>query len=288
MKIKTVIPWQVKIISKLVLSRIPSGYRFWQRLGLFKHGYMEQPAYAYNVFKNHYDRVNFSRKGKGFVALELGPGDSLFSALICYAFGASASYLIDTGRFARNDLIPYRLMMNYLLEQGHKIPDVAEINSLNDMLTICGSLYGTKGVNSLQAIPSETVDFVWSQAVLEHVRRHEFPDTMRELRRVLRPDGVCSHRIDLKDHLGGALNNLRFSRDLWESDLMTHSGFYTNRIRYPESLKLFRDGGFSVEIVKIDYWDKLPTPVNKLSMEFRHFKEDELRVSGLDVILRPK
>jgi len=111
MMVKTIIPWYAKMLSKIILSRIPSNYRLWQRIGIFKHGQMEQPAYALKVFKMHYERVDFTRKGKGFVVLELGPGDSLFSALIADAFNASESYLIDAGQFARHDLALYQIMI---------------------------------------------------------------------------------------------------------------------------------------------------------------------------------
>lgn len=98
-----------------------------------------------------------------------------------------------------------------------------------------------------------SIDFIWSQAVLEHIRKSEFLDTMLELHRILRPNGVCSHVVDLKDHLGGALNNLRFSEKLWESNFMASSGFYTNRIRYSEMLDIFHQAGFSVEVVNVSH-----------------------------------
>jgi SAM-dependent methyltransferase len=288
MMVKTIIPWYTKILSKIILSRIPSNYRLWQRIGIFKHGQMEQPAYALKVFKMHYERVDFTRKGKGFVVLELGPGDSLFSALIADAFNASESYLIDAGQFARHDLALYQIMINYLIEQGLTIPNVTGINTLAGLLKAYNAHYGTEGVNSLRQIPDGTVDFIWSQAVLEHIRMHEFHDTMLELRRVLRPDGVCSHSIDLKDHIGGALNNLRFSKELWESDFMAHSGFYTNRIRYNEMLDLFNKAGFEVNVIHVDRWDKMPTRRYSFSKEFRNLSEDELRICGFDVVLRPR
>lgn len=289
MKIKTIIPWQAKIVSKLILSRCPSvSYRFWQKIGLFKHGDMVQPAYAYNLFKRHYDRVDFCRKDKGFVFLELGPGDSLFSALIAYAFGASASYLIDVGHFGWDGFGSYRNMMHYLFEQGLTTPSVTGISTIPELLKACNARYDIEGLDSLKAIPDGTVDFIWSQAVLEHIRRHEFLDTMCELRRILRPDGVCSHQIDLRDHLGGSLNNLRFSREIWESDFMAHSGFYTNRIRYKEMMDIFNNAGFEVNVVQINRWAKPPIHRKSLSKEFQNLSEDELRISVFDVILRPK
>jgi len=174
-----------------------------------------------------------------------------------------------------------------MIEQGLTI-NVTGINTLAGLLKACNAHYGTEGVNSLRQIPDGTVDFIWSQAVLEHIRMHEFHDTMLELRRVLRPDGVCSHSIDLKDHIGGALNNLRFSKELWESDFMAHSGFYTNRIRYNEMLDLFNIAGFEVNVIHLDRWDKMPTRHYSFSKEFRNLSEDEFRICGFDVVLRPR
>ena len=110
---------------------------------------------------------------------------------------------------------------------------------------------------------------------------------MRQLRRVLRSNGVCSHLIDLRDMLGGALNHLRFPDRLWESRLMAESGFYTNRLRYSEMLALFNEAGFMADIVEVKRWETLPTPRSKLTRQFQHISEDDLSISGLHAILRP-
>jgi predicted SAM-dependent methyltransferase len=281
------VPWQAKMAGKILLSRIPAGYRFWRRVNLFRLGKMEEPEYAYDVFMRHFGRVDFPRKGKGFVALELGPGDSLFSAMLACSHQASSCYLVDSGRFAREDLVPYREMAQYLLDRGLPVPDLSRADSLDEVLLACRSRYGTEGIRSLREIPDRSVDFLWSHAVLEHVRLGEFLDTLRELRRVIRPDGICSHRIDLMDHLCGELNNLRFPEDLWESDFFAKSGFYTNRIRHSEMLGMFREAGFFPEVVNTDRWEKLPTPVGKMAMEYRGLDENQLRIFAFDVILRP-
>jgi SAM-dependent methyltransferase len=287
MNVNKAIPWPIKIAAKIVISRIPSNYRLWQRLGIFKHGFMEQPAYAYQVFKKHYDRVSFTRQGKGFVSLELGPGDSLFSALIQRANGGAYTYLVDVGPFAIDDISQYQHMRSFLVEKGYAVPDITEMSSLDQLLNICDASYLTKGLASLREIPDKTVDFIWSQAVLEHIRLHDFAAILNELRRVIRPDGVCSHRIDLTDHLGGGLNNLRFSRRIWESEFMANSGFYTNRIRYLEMLELFSQAGFTVDVVGVDRRTELPIIRDNLAAEFRDLHDEDLLVSGFDVILRP-
>lgn len=285
--LKNLVPWQAKIAAKLVLSRLPVGYGFWRRLALFQHGYMERPVYAYGVFQRHFDRAKPVAGDSGFVAMEIGPGDSLFSALIARGYGAAKTYLVDVGNFAANQLEPYQRMQRFLHEQGLPVPDISSCRTVQEVLSVCQGEYLTAGVDDLQRIPDQSVDFVWSQAVLEHIRRGEFLDFMREIRRTLRKSGICSHRIDLMDHLGGALNNLRFSDRLWESNFMAASGFYTNRIRYNEMSNLFRRAGFDAEVVQIDRWDRLPTPKSSLADPFRTLPDDELCISGFDVLLRP-
>jgi SAM-dependent methyltransferase len=285
--IKTRIPWQAKIAAKILLARLPVGYGVWRRLRLFRRGRMERPDYAYRVFRRHFDRVDFPRKGHGFVALELGPGHSLFSSMIASALGASSMQLVDAGPFATEEIEPYRAMARLLQREGLPAPNLDGATSVKDVVGRCRARYGTAGVASLRSIPDQSVDFILSQAVLEHIRRDEFVDLLRELRRVLRPDGVCSHRVDLKDHFNDALNNLRFSERVWESPFMASSGFYTNRIRYAEMLDLFRQAGFDAEVVNVDRWARLPTPRNRLAEPFRHLPDEDLRVSGFDVLLRP-
>lgn len=287
MRIRERMPWQLKMGAKLILSRLPLDYAFWQRLSLFRHGPMDQPEYAYRVFRTHFDRTRVAARDGGCTILELGPGDSLFTALLGYAFGAGRVYLVDVARYARVDLAPYHAMARYLEEKGHRVPDLTGVASLEQLLERCGARYLTDGLRSLREIPSAAVDLVWSQAVLEHVRRAEFLDIQRELRRMLHPGGGASHRVDLKDHLGERLNHLRFSTGVWESDFMYRSGFYTNRIRYRQMLALFEQAGFRVEWVAPNRWERPPVKRSELAPEFRELPEEELTVSGFDVVLRP-
>ncbi len=287
MNIKSYIPWHTKIVAKMILSRLPFDYWVWSKLDLFKHGQMEKPKYAYDTFRHHFNKFEFSGKRKNFTVLELGPGDSLFSALIAYAHGATSSYLVDIGRFAKNDLKSYIRMIEYLKDQDSALDIPNRFDSVEGLLAFCHARYEINGLESIRNIPNETIDFIWSQAVLEHVRFGDFEKMMRELRRILKSDGVCSHVVDLKDHLSGALNNLRFNRKLWESDFMTRSGFYTNRLRYSEMLKIFSNSGFSVQVDNVQRYPLLPTPRSAMAEEFRNLPDEELLIAGFEITLRP-
>jgi hypothetical protein len=280
------VPWQLKVAAKLVLARVPLSYQLWKRCGIFRLGAMERPDYALGVYRCHFDAAAFGRKNGEFVALELGPGDSLDSAIIAKAFGASQTYMVDVGDFASSDLACYRQMEAHLRRSGVPPPDLSTCRTVDDFLKATSARYLTKGLASLREIPTASVDFIWSHAVLQHVRRGEFVPTLRELRRIQRPDGIGGHRISISDILGGKLNDLRFSDRIWESPLMARSGFYTNRIRYGELMRLFREAGFVPEIRKMTRWKTLPTPREKMAPQFACLPDEDLCVSGFDLFLR--
>jgi hypothetical protein len=198
------IPWWGKIAAKVILARLPVDYKIWKRLHLFEYGNMEEPSYAHGVFRKHFDAVRSRKTFNGFVGLELGPGDSLLSAMIAHAYGASAYYLVDVGAFARADVKRFGAMADFLVDQGLPTIEVDNVTSTEALLAACRATYGTRGLISLRAIPDHSVDYIWSHAVLQHVRLAEFLETMRELRRQLRADGISSHWVDLQDCLGEA------------------------------------------------------------------------------------
>ncbi len=229
-----------------------------------------------------------SNQINGSVLLELGPGDGISSGLLAFTHGAAHTYLVDAGDFAERDLNVYKHIFGHWESEGIPINAIKECTTFDELCAQSGITYLTDGLNSLKKIPTDSVDFIFSHAVLEHIRYSEFRETMYELRRVLKPNGQCSHKVDLKDHLGGALNNLRFSDKVWESKLFAGSGFYTNRIRFAEMVQLCEEVGFLCDITEIQKWETLPTPRHKLWGKFRHLSDDDLLVSGFEVTLTNK
>jgi SAM-dependent methyltransferase len=253
---------------------------------LFVHGAMDRPEYAFKVVSEHLARTGW-RDLNDRVVIELGPGDSLATAVIARAFGARETWLVDAGPFARMDLEPYRRLAAFLRTRGLTPPRIEEHTSIAQMLESCGAKYVTTGLAGLKEIPSGHAHLVFSQAVLEHVRLHEFAPLLHEMRRVLAPDGIASHQIDLKDHLAASLNSLRFSERLWESDFMAKSGFYTNRLRRPAIVRMFEDARFRPDVQGVRQWPAVPLPRRKLAPPFRDLADEELRVSQFDVVARP-
>lgn len=276
--------WAIKMAAKVVLSRVPLSYDTFRSMGMFRHGHMNKLDYAIGVFSKHADRVGGVSTFSGRTCLELGPGDSLASAILARAAGARKTYLVDVGNFVEANMPFYRELISELQRRGYAVSDLTSICSVGELLEKTGAEYLTDGVRSLKTIPSGSVDVIWSQAVLEHIRVHEVPEALREMRRILSDSGIMSHRIDYKDHLGGSLNNLRFSSRVWEAEAMARSGFYTNRIRNSEFLRLIEDAGFHLQQAETARWDKAPIPRSKLAKEFQSLSEDDLRTRNVDVV----
>jgi SAM-dependent methyltransferase len=277
------VPWWGKILAKLVLARLPVSHRVWRRTGLFLHGAMDDPAYAWRIFSFHLTQYHrFSGHSLPGDVLELGPGDSAFSGAFGAALGIRRTCLVDVGSYLRWDADARKRAAAFLAktQPGVTLPDGPGLAGIR-------TEYLTSGLESLRSLPDASMDLIWSQAVLEHLPRQAFPAFLVELRRIIRPGGVLSHRVDLKDHVGGGLNHLRFPPSVWESTWFRTSGFYTNRLRRRELLSAFSQAGFEVAMVREERWPQLPTPRLKLDKAFRTVPEEELLVSGLDIVLRP-
>lgn len=278
------IPWWGKILAKICLSRLPISYDFWRKLGVFRHGEMDQFEYSIRIFENHCLAADILSNMQGKHILELGPGDSINSAILASSKGARVT-LIDSGSFANKDVAAYKKFASYLTKKGLSAPDLTAAKNIEDVLEICGALYFTDGRESFCKIRDNSVHLIFSQAVLEHINKYEFQSMMEECYRVLVPGGKASHRIDLRDHLGGALNNLRFSEKLWESKFFSSSGFYTNRLRWPEFLESFNNASFKEVKSELEKWDTLPTRYQDLNESFKLFSEKDLLVKGANIIL---
>lgn len=279
-------PWWMKIAGKLVLSRLPLSGAAWQRFGLFSPGAMHDPDYAIAVFEGHFRAAG--APAPEFAFLELGPGDSLASALIGRAHGAAGCWLVDSGAYASRDMAVYRRLSARLgtLHPGADLAAVERAADVDDMLAGLSARYLETGLAGLAEVPDASCDLVFSQAVLEHVPRAEFAATLAEIHRILKPGGVATHQVDFRDHLGGGLDNLRFSGELWEAPWFARrSGFYTNRLRLSEMTGMMEAAGFAVSVDRTSRWDRAPLAADRIAPGLGR-AEGDLRVWEAFIVLR--
>lgn len=261
--------WLLKVIVKLVAKLFGVDYRLAKRIGFNRHGSMDNIEYARKTFEKY---IAFSPDNPA-VILELGPGDSVLTAKFAHDIGARA-ILVDAGDFASQDAGLYRAMLG------------RNIAGRDDFLRQTNACYLTEGVESLRTLPSSSVDFCFSNAVLEHIRRRDLDELMRQLNRIIKPNGMMAHQIDLKDHLGGGLNNLRFCDSFWENDWVASAGFYTNRVSSDSWKTLFEDH-FDVLL-----WEEIPFAkrpgIALSSLKNRGWNERETNVAGMFLVVKTK
>lgn len=94
---------------------------------------MDDPTVSLENFTLHLNTAGFTIRegriqsdiapggGDGFVVLELGPGDSLYTALVAYGYGAARCYLIDGGDYANRNVDDYRAVARRLAGRGYLV-----------------------------------------------------------------------------------------------------------------------------------------------------------------------
>ena len=133
-------------------------------------------------------------------------------------------------------------------------------------------------------IPSESIDFCTSFAVLEHVR---YPyHALREIYRVLANGATTLHFIDLEDHrcLISPLAFLTKNQSIYN---LARPQIHTNRLRSIHWRKLFEKTGFKVrELVVTKTLDDryINQIANKLSKPFEALGKEELKIAGITIL----
>jgi ubiquinone/menaquinone biosynthesis C-methylase UbiE len=284
--LKIKIPWRLKIILKIILARLPFNiHTFWRNIGMFRHGNMDSTSY---VISNFFDLLNHAslnaKECDGLNFLEVGAGDSIGSGVVASSFGMKP-YIIDVDAFATKDIEFYK---NIIVELKNPISDISanDLISYEQMVKKLDITYLTDGTSSFKKIDDNSINIIISQACLEHVRKKEFKFFVNENYRVCKKGALSIHSIDFKDHLEYSLNNLRFSERFWESEFISSSGFYTNRLRYCDMKEIFLKSGFEIIKEDLSSWNELPLRKTRLNRDFINYNESDLLVKEAVVVLR--
>jgi SAM-dependent methyltransferase len=93
-------------------------------------------------------------------------------------------------------------------------------------------------------------DFVSATRTLEHIPGPDLDLVLPECKRLLVPGGVAAFYINLEDNFAdfdrsiGIYNFLKFSPRAWT--VITSPLNYQNRLRYPDYIRVFTEGGFII------------------------------------------
>jgi SAM-dependent methyltransferase len=263
------------------VSKLPPVQRVFKRHSLGTHG-TNEARYCYSVWLRHLSCAAASGLDTDPKAVaELGPGDSIGIGIASVLTGVERYYAFDLvahANTARNLAIFDGLVE--LFRARADIPDAVEYPRVGPKLEDYGypaQLLGAERMRaaldparlahireSIQRIDStdsmiqyrapwstqgaverNSLDMVFSQAVLEHV--DGLPDVYRAMYAWLKPGGYMSHQIDFKCH-----DSAREWNGHWTySDLMWKlvrgkDVWLINRLPYSSHLTYMKSSGFQV------------------------------------------
>lgn len=294
------------------------------RLAVRSTGGTSSARYCYLVWLRHL--VLAGRSGLSTsprVVAELGPGDSLGTGLAALLSGASRYYAFDVLEYANvernlailDELIqlfrdrsplpdgefelkpspvarefPYTIVTDNRLEEALT---PSRLQAIRRALTHPGEEQGGVLVAyephwaDTRAEPSDRVDFMFSQAVLEHI--DDLETTYRAMARWLGDTGHVSHEIDFRSHdFAREWNGHWTYSDLEWRLIRGRRPYAINRAPLSTHLALLDRAGFKI-VDMLKRREESSLTVDDLALRFRSLSTDDLTTAGafLQAIRRP-
>jgi SAM-dependent methyltransferase len=283
---------------------------------LFKKGTRgtDSARYCYSVWMRHFVKINKFKNGYLGTVVELGPGDSLGTGLASLLCGAERYYAVDAVEHANPDLdLQILKELISIFRIGASIPDQLELPDVRPLLDdyafpdyaprdLGGHRYDDLARAVLQRnsrssvvryvrtddaqtnIPAESVDLIFSQAVLEHVDGLE--SVYASCYKWLKPGGLMSHQIDFKSHGTSSEWNghWAYPAPVWRL-IRGNRRYLLNRQPCGVHLRALKHAGFSVIA---EERARLPSLLqrSRLNGSLRDMPEDDLTTSGVFLIAR--
>lgn len=133
-------------------------------------------------------------------------------------------------------------------------------------------------------IEPESIDFIYSQAVLEHVE--DLQNTYEAMRKWLKPEGLMSHSIDFKSHGTSPDWNGHWTyTDLEWKIIRGGKSFLINREPVSTHLRLIATYGFRVLTENLVQKES-HLRREDLARKFANFSETDIHTSGVYVLCR--
>jgi len=278
-------------------------------------GDTQSARYCYSVWLRHLVTAFANgMKTHPLVVAELGPGDSLGVGLAALISGAESYHAFDVVRHAqveRNQAVLEELIQ--LFESRADIPGEAEFPEVQPLLPsytfphhvlgdealaaaladdrlarIRGSVRNQNQAGSMidyrtrwfddRAIERDSIDLLFSQAVLEHV--DDLASSYRAMSLWIKPGGLMSHQIDFRCHNTAHDWNghWRYSDFVWRL-IRGRRSYLLNREPYSAHIRLLAENGFAFVGGKTVESDSHIGHA-QLAPRFRHMPAEDLTISS--------
>ncbi len=171
---KNCIPWRLRYFLKLQEAK--GNFKFPENIKQ-KSLIEEYNNIFYNALKV-LEIKDFREKS----VCEMGPGQFLSHAFLEYQLGAEKEVLLEIADFANVDSPADKSLLSLVNDYDYvrRLPELEDGETWRTYLQKIHAIYRTDGLNGYKSVPDESIDFLFSFAVLEHIRKNIFVDTMQE------------------------------------------------------------------------------------------------------------
>lgn len=298
--------WLLKTAIQKTFSALPCS-NWWNELvqkyithtlDLEREGEFQNKLEACRQHTSYYQAAA-KRSIAGAKIVELGTGWFVIIPIGLFLQGASEIWSWDIVRHLRRDTFKRTLELFIHYEENNLLheflpsikPDrlrrLHEVAAANDRrapheLLEQFNIHALIGDARRSGLKSQSVDFIFSHQVLEHLTPQQLANIFVEFRRLLKRHGVMCHNIGLADQFASfdssitPFNYLKYSKRQWK--LFDNSIIPQNRLRVPDYRELLEQGGFCVTTE--DNLSGAPEDLRsvKLAAEFSRYSFDELLV----------
>lgn len=285
--------WQTKARAFSVLSNIRSGEDIHYALQRYVTRRLPRSekqvksiyTLAQRLLRTH--QKHSLRPLQDSICFEFGAGRDLIVPLAFSAHGARRYITVDIERLAKLELV----RSNAAIVSRLSGTDQPVMNSMEDLERFWRIEYRAPADARTTGLPAGSIDCAVSVETLEHIPKNDIVAILKELRRIMRPDGLVLMQIDYSDHFKGfdpsisSFNFLTYSEEQWAP---FQSRFqYVNRLRHSEYLQLFREAGFELLSDQPDRRPPEQDILQRLAPCFRGFSEEDLFTLGSLIVGRP-
>ncbi|MBK7407532.1 MAG: class I SAM-dependent methyltransferase [Saprospirales bacterium] len=253
-------------------------------------------------FRNH---IRFSGDPSGKTILELGTGWYPIVPVCFFLTGAERIHTVDITPFLTAEKVQQTLRELIRLEGEERLQQFLkplperweQLNALstqqglglNDLLTKLHIQYHIADARHLSLEP-HSIDLITSNNTFEHVYPEILEAILEEFKRVLEPDGLMSHFIDMSDHFAHLdptitiYHFLRFSKKQWS--WIDNTIQPQNRWRIVHYRQLYQQLGISIIKEENRPGDVIVLRTVPIHREFSGIPESELAVSHSYLVSR--
>lgn len=128
-----------------------------------------------------------------------------------------------------------------------------------------------------------SIDFICSNNTFEHIPKFILKDILIEFSRILKPQGMMSHFIDMSDHFAHfdktitIYNFLQFTEKQW--DMIDNSIQPQNRMRFVDYKKMYKELNIDILHEKIRPYDINMVKNMKIAESFKSYALSDLAIS---------